>query len=96
MSELITKICKKCGQTKPIEEFSKDARLRDGYSIYCKDCKCDMSRKSYEKIKLKREATATANALAAFTPREILAELKRRGYKWEKMYCLQEIKFENI
>lgn len=96
MSELVTKICKKCGQVKSIEEFGKDARSRDGYSIYCKDCRCDISSKSYEKTKMRRKAAATANALAAFTPRDLLAELKRRGYKWEKMYCLQEVKFENI
>ena len=96
MNELVTKICKKCGQAKPIEEFSKDARSRDGHSMYCKDCTRDISRKSYEKMKMRREAAATANTLAAFTPRDLLAELKRRGYKWEKMYCLQEVKFENI
>ena len=96
MSELVTKICKKCGQAKPIEEFGKDARSRDGHKIYCRNCRRDMANDRYEKNKLKREAISTANALAAFTPRDLLAELKRRGYKWEKMYCLQEVKFENI
>lgn len=33
------KICKRCGESKPLEMFNKDSRLRDGLNIYCKQCK---------------------------------------------------------
>lgn len=32
------KKCKKCGETKPIAEFSKDAKARDGMQSSCKAC----------------------------------------------------------
>lgn len=32
------KHCKKCGQTKPLEEFYPHNRTRDGVQYWCKDC----------------------------------------------------------
>ena len=37
--ETITKICCNCGQEKPIDEFVKDNRRKDGHSTLCKECK---------------------------------------------------------
>lgn len=31
--------CKKCGETKPIEEFTKDKKCKLGYRFICKRCK---------------------------------------------------------
>lgn len=36
------------------------------------------------------------NPLEQFTSRELLAEIKRRGYKWEKITIVQEIDFNKI
>lgn len=33
-----TKVCKKCGETKPISEFRKESRVCDGLTARCKDC----------------------------------------------------------
>lgn len=32
------KTCTKCGETKPLDEFSRDKSRRDGRSFYCKSC----------------------------------------------------------
>jgi len=37
--DMETKRCRKCGQVKPIEEFSKDSRRKkDGRGSWCKAC----------------------------------------------------------
>ena len=55
------KTCKKCGETKELQDFLKDANLKDGHSGACKEChrayqrawyknnqdKCVASRKKY-------------------------------------------------
>lgn len=32
------KLCNKCGETKPVTEFHKNARAGDGLKCWCKDC----------------------------------------------------------
>lgn len=41
------KICTKCGESKPPNDFPKDARLRTGLSSQCRMCHAARSRKSY-------------------------------------------------
>lgn len=47
---LQTKQCSKCKEEKPLSEFSKNKRTKDGYHFYCKDCK----KADWEKFKSKR------------------------------------------
>ena len=49
--ETITKICCSCGEEKPLEEFTKDNRRKDGHSTLCKKCKRERDRERYNKIK---------------------------------------------
>lgn len=35
----ITRVCRKCGQEKPLEEFVKDKTRELGYSYTCKHCR---------------------------------------------------------
>ena len=49
--ETITKICCNCGQEKPIDEFVKDNRKKDGHSTLCKECKRARDRKRYDELK---------------------------------------------
>lgn len=38
LPEICTKICPKCKQDKPIIEFGRAARTKDGKNVYCKPC----------------------------------------------------------
>ena len=37
-TEIISKRCTKCKQTKPLSEFSKQRRTKDGLKYWCKSC----------------------------------------------------------
>lgn len=71
-----TKRCYKCGRTLPVTEFHKNRSTKDGLQNMCKDCikerDAERASKAAEKMKTLR--------LFQFTPREIMEELKRRGY----------------
>lgn len=62
-----TKRCKSCGEVLPITAFRTDTRSKDGYCHICDACKA----KSKE----------CNPKLANFTPRELIDELRARGYK---------------
>lgn len=47
----IIKKCTKCGLEKPLDEFVKDNRRKDGHSTICKECKRAYDRERYAKIK---------------------------------------------
>lgn len=38
LSNMETKLCRKCGKVKPIAEFWSDAQKVDGKCWWCKDC----------------------------------------------------------
>ena len=98
-----TKKCAKCGKELTLDNFSKCAKNKDGLQRMCKDCHRESVRKSYNKRKEQSFGITPPNKvfnnpeLAKFQPRELLAELKARGYVWEKMYAPRiEIKYEKI
>ena len=41
----ITRVCRKCGQEKPLSEFVKDKTRELGYSYTCKQCNAECNRK---------------------------------------------------
>ena len=82
MSE--TKKCKVCGEEKPLESFWKN---RLGYSDVCRECvkkKRDNTRAGKSRVTELEErlGMVTEQKLSDFTPRELMVELKRRGYKF--------------
>jgi hypothetical protein len=92
-----TKKCSKCNQVKPISEFYKNASMKDGLQGSCKDCQSSANRERAHKplVTVKPEAIAGVNRrpilnkdnpLSAFTPRELMQELHKRGYEGELMY----------
>lgn len=83
-----TKVCKRCGRELPTTEFSKDKSYPDGLNYICKECQRKAQRESYER----RKATSVLHSeeLQKFSPRELMDELKRRGYKG-KLTFLYEI-----
>ena len=93
---VLTKKCSKCGRELPISEFYKNNRTKDGYCYYCKSCHDESVKKS--KCLKKDVAHKTMNEqpkqvhlnkvysnpeLAKFQPRELIAELRARGYSGE-------------
>lgn len=75
-----TKVYKVCGQELPLSEFRKSPFATNGIAT-CKKCVS-------EKIKT---TGSTNSELAKFTPRELIEELKSRGYKG-KLYVTRTIK----
>ena len=98
-----TKRCTKCGRELTLDNFSKCASNADGLQRQCKECHRESVRNAYYKRKEKSFGITPPNMvftnpeLAKFQPRELLAELKARGYVWEKMFAPRiEIKYEKI
>ena len=88
MEENVTKVCNKCGRELPVSAFNKKTMSKDGLQDVCRECQSAYSRKYL--LKKKAEAhkmipVYTNPELAKFHPRELMAELKARGFRWEYM-----------
>lgn len=96
-----TKVCKKCGRELPIENFYTNKSLKGGHDNCCKECKNAYSKewqkKNREKKKIekieneriefeKKYKVYTNRDLAKFTPRDLMLELKARGYEGELVF----------
>lgn len=93
-----TKVCAKCGKELPVEQFYKSKVNKSGYSSYCKACNnkvSNMSRRPKTEVKEpKHQVEAehqmhkvyTNKDLAKFEPRELMLELKARGYEGELIF----------
>lgn len=86
-----TKECKCCGRELPLNNFKK-TRYGDYVSV-CTECSTKKLRenkqKRIEEQKKKVEDVRAENrqlCLADFTPRELMEELKRRGYRGKPEY----------
>lgn len=101
MEEIRTKVCKCCGEELPVTSFYEKKSSADGYQTYCKSCqskkmvKYARNRKAKEKARKVEEERVefekkykiyTNRDLAKFTPRELMLELKARGYVGELLY----------
>lgn len=80
-----TKRCTVCGVELPLSEFASHAKTSDGLRNVCKSC-C-AKKKELKSVK----AMGGNPALKDFKSRELLEELKVRGYKG-KLYFVNEIK----
>lgn len=81
-----TKVCKVCGQELPLSEFRR-LPFTTNCIATCKKCVGE----KIKKTKLFKETTGSTNTeLAKFTPRELIEELKSRGYKG-KLYVTRTI-----
>lgn len=82
MNEEATKKCTICGKTLPLSAFYLKSGSKDGYQHCCKECHKQQNKKYY---KTSKEKLRTSR-LADFTPRELMAELRRRGYEGKLYY----------
>ena len=73
----ITRVCRKCGQEKPLSEFVKDKTCALGYSHTCKQCNAERNRKwraaNPEKVREYNRKWCAANP-------EKVREYKRKRY----------------
>lgn len=94
-----TKVCKCCGRELPIEKFRVTAM---GRRNTCDECVQKKIVESKQKKKEEHQAIEEAkNArllrLNDFTPRELMQELRRRGYIGKLYYTItQTIDLENL
>lgn len=83
-----TKICTKCKKTKPISEFHKQKKAKDGYSYWCKECMKEYNKKYNQSHKKQRQEYLEKNK----------EQIKKRSQKYGKIYYQnhkQEIKNYN-
>ena len=96
-----TKVCKHCGRELPLENFYVNKSLKGGHDNTCKECKNTYAKEWQKKNKEKKKAQKieeeriefekkykiyTNRELAKFTPRELMLELKARGYEGELLF----------
>ena len=88
-----TKICRDCGRELPIDKF-KNNRYGVKVSV-CTECATRKLRENKEKKRIEKAMQAqqpalveeeAKTALSGFTPRQLMAELYRRGYSGTLTY----------
>lgn len=72
------KTCSKCGRELPISHFHKDSAIKDGLQTVCKECRKNVNTVRSDK---KFSKVYSNPDLARFTPRQLIDELKQRGYR---------------
>ena len=100
-----TKVCKKCGRELPLDQYFRNKATKDGHDSQCKECKTAYALEYQKKYRARKREQAKENEriefekkykiytnreLAKFTPRELMLELKARGYTGDLLY--QEVK----
>lgn len=73
------KRCGKCGKDLPESEFYRKEKSPDGLQSYCKTCQGLSSKK------IKKNGGGNPD-LSSFTPRQLIEELRARGYKGKLIY----------
>src|SRR3954447_17312670 len=69
---MVTKFCRDCGEHRPVSEFSKNRRSRDGLAFYCRTHLAERSARS-------RDARRVTPRKNRFTPAELDVP---DGHKW--------------
>ena len=79
-----TKKCKKCGRELPLQNFKQNYLAKDGRVNVCNDCAAKARNAKKDKVEFtppRIDKDKCNQALAQFTPRELIEELRARGYK---------------
>lgn len=92
--EITTKRCAKCGEVKPVSEFYKSKESKDGLQSYCKECHRAANSKRKESLRIISATPAQPNPdnpLSAYEPRQLMEELRRRGFDGDLFFKKTEI-----
>ena len=91
-NEETTKVCTKCGKELPLSEFSKKSDTNDGLQYHCKACQREANKNRNKKKQnlldyiIGSEPANLNPKLEEFTPRELLTELRARGYRGDLVW----------
>lgn len=79
------KICKECGRLLPIEVFKLNPKVKshDGRVCTCNECTNAKRKRTHDKKVEAEQEAKLRKELSEFQPRELIAELRRRGYRGE-------------
>ena len=92
---IITKECAHCHRTLPVTEYYKKKGTADGLQCYCKQCQKEINNVFKRKKDFKKVGGEGNPELTRFTPRQLMLELKARGYTGELKY-VQTINLEKL
>lgn len=81
------KICTKCNRELPLSAFNKMSKSSDGYQHWCRDCQKESAKARVDRVNAL--LNDPNNKLASFKPRELIDELRRRGYSGKLKYVYE-------
>lgn len=79
-----TKVCRICKRELTLDNFHKKVSAKDGLQCECIDCRRDLLKKSRNTNKSNK--IYFNPDLAKFQPRELICELRARGYSGTLSY----------
>lgn len=92
--DTITRVCRKCGQEKPLSEFVKDNTCALGHGHTCKQCKAERSRKwhaaNLEKMREYKRKQYAAN------PDKMREYYRKRREILSDGYLIYQLKKRNL
>ena len=94
-NENCTKVCPQCHRELPVTKFYASRSSADGLQSWCKECQKERSKDIYSRAKAERPIPTGEGGLSKFTPRQLMEELRRRGYTGTLRY-VQEIDIARI
>lgn len=82
------KKCGRCGEIKPISEFTKNKSRKDGLNVYCKTCVSKIY-PAYKKNYYSRKTDAYVNAYANHRKQQLTAAHKYHDSRLELLWSLK-------
>lgn len=76
-----TKVCSKCGRTLPVSRFSRRTSSSDGLQCQCKECQSAYTKRNHDMQITPPIKGDPSSPLKDFTPRQLIEELRNRGYR---------------
>ncbi len=92
--EAETKKCKVCGGVLPVSEFGKHWRSKDGYRNICRSCdgvhEKSLACAATETV-VKRSIEGGISSLKGINAKDLIEELRYRGYKGKLVYTREVV-----
>ena len=89
-----TKKCKVCGNVLPVSEFAAHWKSKDGYRNACRSCEGTREKKSACAVVstvVKRSIEGGIAALKGIAAKDLIEELRFRGYKGKLVYTREVV-----